>query len=67
MEPDPGLSCGVRGSSQAQVIAVRFLQHGVPMAVVSQWMGHSDVNLTVKRYGRFAADPAALKVIRRPV
>ena len=26
------------------------------MAVVSQWMGHSDVNLTVKRYGRFAAE-----------
>ena len=37
-------------------MAVRCLQRGIPMAVVSQWMGHSDVNLTVKRYGRFAAE-----------
>lgn len=38
------------------VFAVRRLQAGVPMATVSQWLGHSDINLTVKRYGRFAAE-----------
>ena len=41
------------------------------MAVVSQWMGHSDVNLTVKRYGRFAAEAkeqfAWINSLSRPV
>ena len=36
--------------------AVRALMRGVPMAVVSAWLGHSDINLTVKRYGRWAAE-----------
>lgn len=26
------------------------------MAVASAWLGHSDVNLTVKQYGRWAAE-----------
>jgi len=41
------------------------------MALVSQWMGHSDVNLTVKRYGRFAAESneqyAWINAMGRPV
>ncbi|HEY8206235.1 MAG TPA: tyrosine-type recombinase/integrase [Myxococcaceae bacterium] len=47
---------GVRWHSLRHLFAVRCLQRGIPIAVVSQWMGHSDVNLTVKRYGRFAAE-----------
>jgi integrase len=47
---------GVRWHSLRPLFAVRCLQRGIPIAVVSQWMGHSDVNLTVKRYGRFAAE-----------
>jgi len=46
----------VRWHDLRHLMAVRCLQRGIPMAVVSQWMGHSDVNLTVKRYGRFAAE-----------
>jgi len=46
----------VRWHSLRHLFAVRCLQRGIPIAVVSQWMGHSDVNLTVKRYGRFAAE-----------
>ena len=42
-----------------------------PIAIVSQWMGHSDVNLTVKRYGRFAAEAkeqfAWINTLDRPV
>ena len=29
---------------------------GVPMHVVSAWMGHSKLELTSKRYGRFSAE-----------
>ena len=57
--------------SLRHLFAVRCLQHAVPMAVVSQWMGHSDVNLTVKRYGRFAAEAkeqfAWINALGRPV
>jgi len=38
------------------LFAVRLLTKGVPIAVVSELLGHSDINLTVKRYGRFASD-----------
>ena len=34
--------------------AVQNLMRGVPMTVVSAWMGHSSIELTVKRYGRWA-------------
>lgn len=40
------------------VFAVRMLQAGVPISTVSHWMGHSSVELTVKRYGRFAEENA---------
>ena len=46
----------MRWHSLRHLFAVRCLQRGIPIAVVSHWMGHSDVNLTVKRYGRFAAE-----------
>jgi len=46
----------VRWHSLRHLFAVRCLQRGIPITVVSQWMGHSDVNLTVKRYGRFASE-----------
>jgi hypothetical protein len=35
---------------------VRPLTRGVPITVVSELLGHSDINLTVKRYGRFSSD-----------
>jgi len=41
----------VRWHSLRHLFAVRCLQRGIPMAIVSQWMGHSDANLTVKRTG----------------
>src|SRR3954465_371232 len=46
----------VRWHSLRHLFAVRCLQRGIPMAVVSAWMGHSQIDLTVKRYGRFAAE-----------
>jgi len=33
----------VRCHELRHLFAVRCLQHAVPMAVVSQWMGHSDL------------------------
>lgn len=38
------------------LFAVRLLTRGVSITVVSELLGHSDINLTVKRYGRFASD-----------
>jgi hypothetical protein len=40
----PALFRGARPSSK-----------GVPIAVVSAWLGHSDINLTVKRYGKWSS------------
>ena len=36
--------------------AVQNLLRGVLMSVVSSWMGHSSIELTAKRYGRWAAE-----------
>ena len=31
--------------------------HGrIPLAIVSSWLGHCDVNLTVKRYARWSSE-----------
>ncbi|HWO16522.1 MAG TPA: tyrosine-type recombinase/integrase [Solirubrobacterales bacterium] len=61
----------VRWHDLRHLFAVRFLQHGVPMAVVSQGLGHSDINLTVKRYGRFAAETGEqftwINILAQPV
>ena len=46
----------VRWHDLRHYYAVRALMRGIPMAVVSSWLGHSDINLTVKRYGRWAAE-----------
>src|SRR6266849_173597 len=50
---------GVPGFSMRDLrhyFAVQNLVSGVPLAIVSAWMGHSSVQLTVKRYGRWAHD-----------
>jgi integrase len=53
-------SCGLKNQVTFHALrhyfAVNALQRGVPIAVVSEWLGHSDVNLTVKRYGRWSSD-----------
>jgi integrase len=46
----------IRWHDLRHYFAVRALLKGVPIAVVSAWLGHSDVNLTVKRYGRWASE-----------
>ena len=53
-------ACGLKGKVRFHSLRHRFavtcLQRGIPIAVVSSWLGHSDVNLTVKRYGRWSAE-----------
>jgi integrase len=51
-----GLKGIVTFHSLRHLFAVRLLTRGVPIAVVSELLGHSDINLTVKRYGRFSSD-----------
>ena len=52
--------CDLRGKVRfhdlRHLFSVRCLQRGIPIAVVSAWLGHSDVNLTVKRYGRWSSE-----------
>ena len=50
---------GVEGVAMRDLrhyFAVACLSRGIPLSTVSAWMGHSDIDLTVKRYGRFAAE-----------
>jgi integrase len=58
--PDAVEAAGLKGNvtfhGLRHLFAVRLLTRGVPITVVSELLGHSDVNLTVKRYGRFASD-----------
>jgi integrase len=65
-----GLKGVVTFHSLRHLFAVRLLTRGVPIAVVSDLLGHSDINLTVKQYGRFASDAKvkwdAVKVLDRP-
>lgn len=51
-----GLKGVVTFHSLRHLFAVRLLTRGVPITVVSDLLGHSDINLTVKRYGRFSTD-----------
>jgi len=51
-----GLDGNVRWHDLRHYFAVKALLAGVPVAVVSSWLGHSDINLTVKRYGRWGAE-----------
>jgi len=46
----------IRWHDLRHYFAVRALLRGVPIAVVSSWLGHTDINLTVKQYGRWAAE-----------
>jgi integrase len=39
--------------------AVRCLARGIPMSVVSDYLGHTSIELTVKLYGRFGDDARA--------
>lgn len=45
----------IRWHDLRHYFAVRALLKGVPIAVVSAWLGHSDINLTTKRYGRWSS------------
>ncbi|MGC4121251.1 MAG: tyrosine-type recombinase/integrase [Myxococcales bacterium] len=51
-----GLSGKVTFHCLRHLFAVRLLTRGVPITVVSELVGHSDINLTVKRHGRFSSD-----------
>lgn len=67
-------AAGLRGKltfhGLRHLFAVRLLTRGVPITIVSELLGHSDINLTVKRYGRFASDAKvkweAVKVLDAP-
>jgi len=50
---------GVEGVSMRDLrhyFACSCLSRGISISTVSAWMGHSEIDLTVKRYGRFAAE-----------
>jgi integrase len=72
--PDVVEAAGLKGivtfHSLRHLFAVRLLTRGAPITVVSELLGHSDINLTVKRYGRFASDAKvkwdAVKVLDQP-
>lgn len=51
-----GLKGMVTFHSLRHYFAVKLLTRGAPINVVSEYLGHSDINLTVKRYGRFSTD-----------
>ena len=51
--------CGVQGVSMRDLrhyFAVQNLSREVPIPFVSGWMGHSSIEVTVKRYGRWRAE-----------
>jgi len=51
-----GLKGKVTFHQLRHLFAVRLLTRGVPITVVSEMLGHSHIEITVKRYGRFASD-----------
>jgi len=53
---EAGLKGVVTFHGLRHLFAVRLLTRGVPISVVSELIGHTDINLTVKTYGRFASD-----------
>ena len=73
--PDVLAACDLRGKVRfhdlRHLFAVRCLQRGIPIAVVSAWLGHGDINLTVKRYGRWSSEAREqwdwIKKLDRPV
>jgi integrase len=51
-----GLKGKVTFHSLRHMFACRCLARGIPMSVVSDYLGHSSIELTVKLYGRFSDD-----------
>ena len=51
-----GLKGQVTFHSRRHLFACRCLARGIPMSVVSDYLGHSSIELTVKLYGRFSDD-----------
>ncbi len=51
-----GLKGKVTFHALRHLFAVRLLTKGAPITVVSDLLGHADIQLTVKRYGQFASD-----------
>ena len=51
-----GLKGKVTFHSLRHKFAVDLLTRGVPITIVSELIGHTDIQLTVKRYGRFSSD-----------
>lgn len=54
-----GLKGKVTFHALRHLFAVRCLARGIPMPVVSDYLGHSSIELTVKLYGRFSDEAAA--------
>jgi integrase len=46
----------LRHKDLRHLFAVRLLTRGVPITVVSEPLGHSHIQITVKRYRRFTSD-----------
>ncbi|MGC4117011.1 MAG: tyrosine-type recombinase/integrase [Myxococcales bacterium] len=61
-EPVLGRSRSVRQNrkvtfhSLRHLFAVRLLTRGMPVTAVSEFVGHSNINLAVKHYGWFSSD-----------
>lgn len=51
-----GLKGKVTFHSLRHYFAVRCLTANIPITVVSEMLGHSHIEITVKRYGRFSSD-----------
>ncbi|HJX51745.1 MAG TPA: site-specific integrase [Polyangia bacterium] len=51
-----GLKGKVTFHALRHLFACRCLARGIPMSVVSDYLGHSSIELTVKLYGRFSDD-----------
>ena len=50
----PAWAAAIR--DKRRFFAVASPSRGSPLSIVSAWMGHGEIDLTVKRYGRFAAE-----------
>jgi len=53
---EAGLKGKVTFHALRHLFACRCLARGIPMSVVSDYLGHSSIELTVKLYGRFSDD-----------
>jgi integrase len=60
-----GLKGRVTFHGLRHLFAVRCLARGIPMSVVSNYLGYTSIELTVKLYGRFGDDGFAAQVLAR--